>query len=237
MPGRMQSNLKQLLGASPSHTLKYPKVDDVHRSDHRPEIERISRALGGTLVSIPLNLRPWDMEFEGIAVELDECLHFNCYRGITLNSKIYERLLSEFPLKEYQSYCSERSEECRSAGSWGKRWSNESSKIQFGGACQPRRSCADGATRWKQRAFYDFVKDLSPSLLEVPVARIAIWDTIVVDGRAITVEEILTDEIQGSDKAPTREIGAALAALVRMRAPNCSRQLTQSFPMHSSQER
>jgi len=38
------------------------------------------------LPSVPLDLRSWDMEFDGIAVELGEYLHFSRYRGITLVS-------------------------------------------------------------------------------------------------------------------------------------------------------
>jgi hypothetical protein len=57
--------------------------------------------------SIPLNLRHWDMEFDGIAVEFDEYLHFNRYRSITLKSSVYEDLRG-FPSDDYQRYCSER---------------------------------------------------------------------------------------------------------------------------------
>jgi hypothetical protein len=39
--------------------------------------------------SNPLRLSAWDLEFDGIAVELDEHLHFNRYRGLTLKSPRY----------------------------------------------------------------------------------------------------------------------------------------------------
>jgi len=210
MPGEMQCAFEQLLGCAGtvSHkTLKFPKADDVAASELKPEIERVYRSLGGILPAIHLNLRHWDIEFDKIAVELDECLHFNCYRTITLNSKSYKRLPG-FPLKDYQRYCSERAEECRRAGSWGKRWSTKGSKAQFGKASKDLSG--NGSPRWKQRAFDDFVKDLSPLLIDVTVVRVAVWDTVVDGDRSRTVEEVLA--------APSGcASSAALAALVKER--------------------
>jgi len=221
MPGEMQCAFEQLLscaGTVSHKTLKFPKADDVAASELKPEIEGVYRSLGGILPSIPLNLRQWDIEFEGIAVELDECLHFNCYRTNTLNSKSYKRLPG-FPLKDYYRYCSERADECLRAGSWGKRWSSEGSEAQFGKAAQPRDLSGNGSPRWKQRAFYDFVKDLSPLLIDVPVVRVAVWDAVQDGGRTNTVEAILAALIRQSAPTASREASsAALASLVRERA-------------------
>ena len=96
----MQCAFEQLLSyaGNVSHkTLKFPKTDDVVASYFNREIESVYRSLGGILPSIPLNLRHWDTEFDEIAVELDEELHFNRYRSITLKSAIYTRL-PQFPL-------------------------------------------------------------------------------------------------------------------------------------------
>lgn len=49
----------------------------------------------------------------------------------------------------------------------------------------------NGASRWKQRAFYDFVKDLSPLVIGSNVVRVAIWDTVSLAGRQMTVENAL----------------------------------------------
>ncbi len=218
MPGKMQSTLKRLLGAASSPTLRFPRVDDVARSNHKHEIERVYRALRGKLTSIPLNLRAWDIEFEGIAVELDEYLHFNRYRAITLESASYKEL-THFPLNNYCRFCKEREERCLRAGGYVGKWSNEGSEAQFGDASSPKDLSGNGAPRWKQRAFYDFIKDLSPLLIDVPVVRVAVWDTIVVDGRSKTVEEILTTMLRQPDLTSVREAASnALKALVRERA-------------------
>ena len=76
MPGQMQRALEQLLscaGTVSHKTLRFLKNDDVAASTLKPEIEGIYRSLGGILPSIPhFKLSHWDMEFDGIAVELDE---------------------------------------------------------------------------------------------------------------------------------------------------------------------
>jgi len=223
----MQCAFEQLLGCAGtvSHkTLKFPKADDVAASELKPEIERVYRSLGGILPAIHLNLRHWDIEFDKIAVELDECLHFNCYRTITLNSETYKRLPG-FPLKDYHRFCSKRAAECLRAGSWGKRWSNKGSEAQFGEAAEPKDLSGNGSPRWKQRAFYDFVKDLSPLLIQVPVVRVAVYDTVLDAGRTKTVEDILAALIRQSAPTASREASsAALAALVKERAADLTGQ-------------
>jgi hypothetical protein len=213
MPGKMQGALEQLLscaGTVSRKPLKYPEDYDVAASDLRPEIERVYRSLGGVLQSIPLNLRPWDLEFDGIAVELDESLHFNRYRGVILRSASYARL-PRFPLDAYQHYCSEREEICLKNGSYGKKWSSPSAEAQFGPASQPKELSGNGSPRWKQRAFYDFVKDLSPLLMGVKVARVAVWDELVDADGTKRIGKILSDLVgQSAPRASARRAALRL---------------------------
>jgi len=78
--------------------LARPTIDDLGKSPLRQVVEDCYRRLGGIGAEIPLRLGHWDAEYEGIAVELDEELHFNRYRLITLESPVYIELPS-FPLK------------------------------------------------------------------------------------------------------------------------------------------
>jgi len=209
--GKMQCALKQLLsteGMLSERTLRVPRADDVGRSHFSHEVQDVYRQLGGIRPSFPLNLGCWDMEFEGIAIELDECLHFNRYRAITLASIAYTQL-SRFPLSNYQRYCSHYEDECLRGGGYGGKWSNPSCVAQFGAASPPKDLTQNGSPRWRQRAFYDFVKDLSPLIIGVTVIRVAVWDTVVEDGYSRTVAEVLT--------APSHASGAALASLLRER--------------------
>lgn len=159
---------------------------------------------------LPVNPRAtWDIEFQGIAVELDEQLHFNRYRAITLSSPAYEELKS-FPRINYRSFCTQFEEPCLRAGSHGKRWTNPSCEKQFG--VSPPRGQLEGLgpARWRQRAFYDFLKDLSSLIIGQPVVRIAIWDQIQIGEKFETVEWIL--------KNPSDEGNQEILKLVKERS-------------------
>jgi hypothetical protein len=162
----------------------------------------------GALRAPEIHLRRWDVEFKGVAIELDEHLHFNRYRAQTLESKIY-RFLPSFLLDRYRRYCLLHEEACLKAGGYGGKWSNKSCERQFGGAGEPRDLNGSGSPRWKQRAFYDFVKDLSPLLIGVKVARIAIWDEVSDGSRMGMVESIL--------KAPSPQVMRSLMQLLQER--------------------
>jgi hypothetical protein len=208
--GRMQSRLEQLLGVKDvrREEIPYPRLQDVMQSGRKDTIDDVYKRLGGILPNVEVNLRRWDMEFEGIAVELDEFLHFNRYRAMTLESDAYAELVG-FPLKAYRDYCREFESRCLSAGGYGGRWTSPSCERQFGSASAPKVLEGHGSPRWKQRAFYDFVKDLSPLLLGVKMVRIAVWDR-VNDGIARTVQEALTQ--------PTELSAIALRKLIHERA-------------------
>ena len=193
--GKRQDTLEEILGSVSdilcTGDLEKPKQDDIYGSSFHEEVLAIYRELGGCLEDIPVRLGPWDLNVSGIAVEFDECLHFNRYRSITLNAPLYFRL-DNFPIKDYQRYCIEREKECLKAskGRIGT-WTNKSCEKLFSQA-SPRGDLSDGgAPRWKQRAFYDFIKDIAPITNGVRMARISIWDCVVVNGSLVQVSEIL----------------------------------------------
>ena len=170
--------------------LPFPRIKDVLDSEYNDDVDYIYRKLGGMLKEIPLGIRKWDMEINGIAVELDEERHFNRYREITLNSKVYT-FLPCFPLHEYRECCKLYEPNCLKSASYGGYWTNASCEKQFGSASKPGKLDGNGAPRWKQRAFYDFVKDLAPLIIGVPLVRISIWDKVLLNDSAIVVKEIL----------------------------------------------
>lgn len=192
--GEMQQTLERILrdaGAVTHQTVPFPTVTDISRAGQGPVVDDVYRSLGGALPAVTLNLRKWDMEFDGFAVELDEYLHFNRYRAITLRSPAYASL-SSFPLDLYRVYCNEHEDRCLSAGGYGCKWSNHSCEHQFGTGAPPKNLEGGGAPRWKQRAFYDFVKDLSPLLLGVRVARVSVWDGVPDGASERTVADVLS---------------------------------------------
>jgi hypothetical protein len=95
---------------------------------------------------------------------------------------------SHLPWTEaYVSHCASHENRCLEAGKWGRRWTNDSWARMFVGG-PPGDLDGQGAPRWKQRAFYDSIKDSDVgSGTELTIARVAIYDT--VDGEAL--EDVL----------------------------------------------
>jgi hypothetical protein len=89
-----------------------------------------------------------------------------------------------------------REDRCLRDGRSQQRWSNASSARQFsGGAVGDLRA---GAPRWKQRAFYDALKDTAPSAgPELSLARLSIYD--LLDGSVL--DDVLAGRAQVYPKA------------------------------------
>jgi hypothetical protein len=211
--GQMQDTLASLLasqGVVAKRGLTFPKTSDICRVGLESHVTEVYRVLGGILKPFALNLRSWDMEFDGVAVELDEYLHFNRYRLQTLQSPLYAQL-GKFPASQYREFCVDHERDCLAAGGYGGKWTNPSAERQFGAAGAQKDLSGPGAPRWRQRAFYDFVKDLSPLTVGVTVVRVSMWDIIDEGTAKRTVRDVL-----GS---PTRESARALAELIRGRKP------------------
>ncbi len=197
--------------------LARPNRMRVQAASMNNHVLQVYRKLGGILKDFPINLRkPWDIEFRGCAIELDEELHFNRYRALTLEAEIYSDL-GHFPCKAYKSYCLDREEGCLVAGGYGKKWTSPSTERQFGVSSPPKQLAEPGPARWKQRAFYDFLKDLSPLIIGIPVVRISIWDRIEIDGNERSVNWAL--------KHPNKSAASAIVALFEDRLPNVNSRL------------
>lgn len=131
------------------------------------------RELGG-VQSVP-KLAPggWDLAFtDGLLLELDEDMHFNRYRKLTLDAP----WACDLPWSTaYRGYCMDG--ESRS-GRGGKRWTNPSAEAMFGQADPDGILGEHGAPRWKQRALYDAMKDASATAGQVRLARLSIYDIV-----------------------------------------------------------
>lgn len=51
----------------------------------------------------------------------------------------------------------------------------------------------NSSPRWRQRAFYDYIRDVFALIYRIPVIRVSIYDKIVVNGQTKTVGNILQD--------------------------------------------
>src|SRR5512133_3617226 len=60
---------------------------------------------------------------------------------------------------------------------------NRSTRAQFGSGSAPGDLIGGGSPRWKQRAFYYYLKDLYGMIYGIPVVRLSIYQ--MVDGRRL----------------------------------------------------
>ena len=139
------------------------------------ELLELYRSLGGSQDTPTFRPGGWDLPFNGpLVVELDEELHFNRYRASTLDSSWEAGLPWTF---DYRRHCADHESACLRAGSWGRRWSNDSTSHMFSGGRPGDLTCG-GSPRWKQRALYDSLKDTAPLLGGPRLARVATHDIV-----------------------------------------------------------
>ncbi|MFP4698611.1 MAG: hypothetical protein ACLFMO_07880 [Eubacteriales bacterium] len=195
--GRRQKYLKYVIksnfGKVYDNYLPRVSYEDILKSKYCDEVTKVYYKLGGKLYKFPSRIGKWDIETEKFVLELDEELHFNRYRKITLNSRIYDEL-NDFPVRKYKKYCDEYEINCLKAGSYGKKWTNLSCEKQFGVSAKNKDLTGNGSARWRQRAFYDYLKDLTPLILQFPLIRVSIWDKVKICDKEINIAYLLDKE-------------------------------------------
>lgn len=184
---------------------RLPRVAELS-DGQQDRIRSLYDLLGGSPDHFP-RIRPggWDLAFETadglLFVESDEEQHFNRYRAQTLDST------SDLGLPwapAYQAYCAQHEQRLLPGWGTGRRWTNPSAARFFGEAGPPGDFTGVGAPRWRQRAFYDSVKDV---LTGRRLARISVHD--VLENHA-TLEALL--------RRPDREALASLLLLISSRS-------------------
>ena len=188
---RKESILKQVVlqEYGEKKHLKLTRSQFLLSSEFYSEVESMYKELGGILGEPPLTFGSWDISTPEFILELDEENHFNRYRLQTLNSSIYQ-MINGFRLDEYMRFCTLYEYGCRKHGGF---WKNNSSEKLF--VKSDDNGCLDGAgsSRWRQRAFYDFLRDVTGLIKEIPVIRLSIYQTF--KGRKVY------DIIESKDKA------------------------------------
>lgn len=188
---KRQATLSKALGGLDSSHRKL-SYRDLRASEYYDEILNVYRRLGGILPVVPCNLKKGDIVLPDIIVELDEEQHFNRYRLLTLESPLYNEL-KRFPLDEYKSYCKEHERACRTDGRF---WTSKPCEMQFGKAGERGVLDGMGAPRWKQRAFYDFLKDLSGLIIGTQYIRVSIYDKVQTSDLVKTVDYVIRNREQ-----------------------------------------
>ena len=162
-----------------THTHERLSLDELQASGYYDDIVNVYHRLGGILTTIPSRVREYDIDTPNFIIELDEENHFNRYRLSTLQSDVYNDN-HNLDVELYKGYCKSYENKCCTHGKYA---SSNSTNKQFG------KSVVDGdlkdvnRTRWKQRAFYDYIKDITSLVIGVPIIRISIYE--VYKGKTI----------------------------------------------------
>lgn len=179
--GQRANALREILqrvGFGAGSAEEHPPTIDALDPSLRAEVHGLLEELGGDpRHGHPLRPGAWDLVFDGrVVVELDEELHFNRYRSMTLRADWAGGL----PWQDrYLQLCGEREPDCLAAAKWGKRWTNPSCERLFGTASAPGNFDNGGAPRWKQRALYDAMKDAAAlSGLGISLVRLSTHDVV-----------------------------------------------------------
>lgn len=192
MPSR-QNTLKEILtDAFGSGQCPRPTHEQYRDSPFREEISLVYKKLGGTLEIYPTAFRGFDIKLKGLVVELDEEQHFNRYRFSTLGSEFYDSA----DVQDYLAYCESYEAGCLKRARYGGYWKTPVSVTQFGPGGPVGEIPEDfsilqlGASRWKQRAFYDYLRDVGSRITGYKLVRVSVYDRVA----GIEIGEILQRE-------------------------------------------
>lgn len=166
-----------------------PVFEDFFTSSSYPELLELYKSLGGILSHIPVGIKSNHIDFfiNGNILELDEENHFNRYRLKSLEMPLYsdDNILIK---KNYKSFCLQFETKARSNGGF---WTNTSCEKMFGKPSLNGDLSGNGSPRWKQRAFYDTLKDYFSLVSDIKVKRISIYDSIEINGHKKSVNDLL----------------------------------------------
>jgi hypothetical protein len=174
---------------------KHPKLKkaELYSSDFFDLVANVYYDLDGQFTDVPVNYGSWDISTTKFIIELDKERHFNRYRLQILSSSFYTDW-SYFSLKRYQEYCINKEKECLTTAGYGGYWKNESTEKMFLKSNVVKNLSGNGSSRWKQRAYYDFLKDVTSKIRGIPVVRISIYE--IYKGK--TLNYILINEDKDS---------------------------------------
>lgn len=176
--GAQEKRLGRLL-----RTLGYTEDDKPPRpklatmpAEAQEQVIEVYRALGGIHPDPPLITGPWDSSYLGnLVVELDESAHFNRYRATTLEPEWAQRLPWRIA---YITYAAEFEEACTKGRSHGGYWTSTSTERQFGPPGPNGELDGAGSPRWKQRALYDAMRDITALHGGVRLVRLSVYDNV-----------------------------------------------------------
>ncbi|MEX2660053.1 MAG: hypothetical protein WD232_10180 [Acidimicrobiales bacterium] len=194
-----------LLGAGwRKRTVPLPTAESLNAIGLGTEVATIYRRLGGVGAAARVAPGGWDIATDPFVVELDEQRHFNRFRRATLDSAIYDSN-PIFDTDAYRRFCDDHEADCLRSAKHGGYWATPVSDREFGVSGPLGVIDGLGPSRWRQRAFYDFVKDTWALATRLPMLRLAVWD-VVDDETQLTLGTLLTRLVKKPDAQLTRAV-------------------------------
>lgn len=121
---------------------------------------------------------------------IDDHLHFNRYRGITLRAPQYQKT-SILHLDSYQRYCRQYEAECKKAGLAKNLWTTTKAEQHFGEAAEVGEFEGNGSPAWKLRAFEALLIDSAAVVSQVKLLRLPIYANLMVGGQLMRLDKLL----------------------------------------------
>ncbi|MEH0153817.1 hypothetical protein V6R21_06695 [Limibacter armeniacum] len=175
--------------------------DEIKKSALLEDVTYIYESLGGKGDLSRLKAPDWHIELDGnIVLQLDEQLHFNRFRNLTLRSAIY-REDQGFSVQKFRTYSRKKEDECLKTGTQAKYWTTPFAEKHFGEGARQGDLKGGGAPAWKLLAFLDYWQDLTAALKPVKVIRISIWDELMLGGKLVSINDILTNPAEKEAEA------------------------------------
>lgn len=185
--GQRQEKLKEItLNRFPAFKHSKLTSQELENSNLIKVVSDTYKKLGGQLETLPTKYGPWDISTKDFIIELDEERHFNRYRLETLKSSYYDKQIN-FSVSDYKGYCKDFENNCLSAAGWSGNWKNDSTEKMFLKSNEDGNLSGNGSSRWRQRAYYDFMKDITSIIKNIPIIRVSIYDQF----RGKTIDNIL----------------------------------------------
>jgi hypothetical protein len=181
------------------HSAPVLKEESFLKSEFFYEAREIFSSLGGVASDLPYHPAEWDLEFENFVVKLDEEKSFNRYRANTLRSSFYSNV-HFFNLENYKRYCRQFEGECLKAARSRNFWSDTESEMFFGRSEEPGELSLKGSSKWKMRAFADYLEDIQSKISKINLIRVCIYDNLMINSKLIKLDQLLMSRNPGNEK-------------------------------------
>lgn len=135
----------------------------------------------GDWQEIPVNI-PAGIQLNDTRLVIDDALHFNRYRAITLRAEFYESS-SLFNLASYKRYCRAEETACLKQGKPIDRWTSRFAEAHFGKPSTPGDFFHTGSPAWRLRAFQDTLSDAAAKAGLFKLKRVSVHDRVLSNGQ------------------------------------------------------